>query len=239
MSFLQNKVAIITGASSGIGAATAKELDAVGMKLVLSARSQDKLDKLAASLNNAAVLAGAITDVDMPQKLVDFALQTFGQLDVVLNNAGGMTVGSIEEIDIEAVCQMVRLNVESVYRMAYVALRHFKKVGSGFLINTSSVSGLKTVPRYGAYNGTKFAVEAFTDALRMELAGTGIKVAAIAPGTVDTGLYDHWNSEDKSYINSGGALQPEDIARCVRFILEQPEHVLIPRLLIVPRDQPV
>ena len=82
-------------------------------------------------------------------------------------------------------------------------------------------------------------MEAFPDALRVELAGTGIKVAAIAPGTVDTGLYDRWNQEDKNYITSGGALQPDDIARCVRFILEQPDRVLIPRLLAVPTNQPV
>ncbi|MBD2772441.1 SDR family oxidoreductase [Iningainema tapete] len=236
---LQNKVALITGASSGIGKAIAQELNQAGMKLVLTARSQDKLDDLASSLQQAKVLAGAITDPDMPQKLLDAALENFGQLDVVINNAGVMTVGAIEEVDIEAICQMVQLNVESVYRMAYTVLRHFKKAGSGFLINTSSISGLKTVPQYGAYNGTKYAIEAFTDALRMELAGTGIKVAAIAPGTVDTGLYDHWNQEDKSYVTSGGALQPEDIARSVRFILEQPDHVLIPRMLVVPTNQPV
>lgn len=236
---LQNKVALITGASSGIGKAIAQDLNQAGMKLVLTARSQDKLDELASSLQQAKVLPGAITDPDMPQKLLDAALENFGQLDVVINNAGVMTVGAIEEVDIEAICQMVQLNVESVYRMAYTVLRHFKKAGSGFLINTSSISGLKTVPQYGAYNGTKYAIEAFTDALRMELAGSGIKVAAIAPGTVDTGLYNHWNQEDKAYVTSGGALQPEDIARSVRFILEQPDHVLIPRMLVVPTNQPV
>ena len=236
---LQNKVALITGASSGIGKAIAQDLDKVGMKLVLTARSQDKLNELASSLQQAKVFAGAITDPNVPQKLLDTALENFGQLDVLINNAGVMTVGAIEEVDIEAVCQMVRLNVESVYRMAYTALRHFKAKGSGFLINTSSIAGLKTAPQYGAYNGTKYAIKAFTDALRMELAGTGIKVSAIAPGTVATGLYDHWSQEDKTYVTSGGALQPEDIARCIRFVLEQPDHVLIPRMLAVPVNQPM
>jgi NADP-dependent 3-hydroxy acid dehydrogenase YdfG len=236
---LQNKVAIITGASSGIGKAVAQDLDAAGMSLVLTARSQDKLEHLASNLKHAKVVPGEITDPEMPQKLVDSAVQTFGQLDVVFNNAGVMTVGAIEEVDIEAICQMVRLNVESTYRMAYTVLRHFKQSGSGFLVNTSSISGLKTVPQFGAYCGTKFAIEAFTDSLRMELAGTGIGVACIAPGTVDTGLYDHWGQENKEFVSSGGLLQPEDIARCVRFILEQPSHVLIPRLLAVPANQPV
>jgi NADP-dependent 3-hydroxy acid dehydrogenase YdfG len=236
---LQNKVAIITGASSGIGKAVAQDLDAAGMSLILTARSQDKLEHLASNLKHAKVVPGEITDPEMPQKLVDSAVQTFGQLDVVFNNAGVMTVGAIEEVDIEAICQMVRLNVESTYRMAYTVLRHFKQSGSGFLVNTSSISGLKTVPQFGAYCGTKFAIEAFTDSLRMELAGTGIGVACIAPGTVDTGLYDHWGQENKEFVSSGGLLQPEDIARCVRFILEQPSHVLIPRLLAVPANQPV
>ena len=171
--------------------------------------------------------------------MVDFAIATFGQLDVAINNAGAMTVGSIEEVDIEAICQMVRLNVESVYRLAYTALRHFKQAGSGFLINTSSIAGLKTSPTTGAYSGTKYAIEAFTDALRMELAGTGVKVAAIAPGTVETGLYDHWGQDSKNWVMTGGALQPQDIARCVRFVLEQPDRVLIPRMLVVPTNQPV
>lgn len=236
---LENQVAIITGVSSGIGKAIAYELDAAGMKLVLTARSENKLEQLASNLQQATIVAGEITAPEMPQKLVHTAVNTFGQLDIVLNNAGVMTVGAIEEVDLDAICQMVRLNVESVYRMAYTVLRHFKQSGKGFLINTSSVAGLKTVPQYGAYNGTKFAVEAFTDALRMELAGTGIKIAAIAPGTVDTGLYDNWQQEDKEYIASGGILQPEDIARTVRFILEQPDGVLIPRVLIVPTNQPV
>lgn len=236
---LQNKVAIITGATGGIGEAVARDLDAAGMKLVLTARSQDKLESLASSFKDAKIVPSEITVPELPKKLIDTAIQAFGQLDVVFSNAGVMTVGSIDEVDIEKICDMVRINVESVYRMAYTALRHFKQTGSGFLIHTSSIAGLKTAPNLGAYAGTKFAIEAFTDSLRMELAGTGIGVACIEPGTVDTGLYSHWDDHNKDFIFSGGALQPEDIARCVRFILEQPTHVLIPRMLAVPVNQPV
>ncbi|PSB00742.1 SDR family oxidoreductase [Merismopedia glauca] len=236
---LKGKVALITGASSGIGEAVAKDLDEAGMKLVLTARSQEKLGKLASNLTNAIAIPGEITDPELPQKLVDTAIEKFGQLDVVFSNAGVMNVGSIEEVDIEQISQMVRVNVESVYRMAYVALRHFKKMGSGYLIHTSSISGQKTVPKIGAYCGTKFAVEAFTDSLRLELAGTDIGVSCIAPGTVDTGLYKNWDSQMKDFVFSGGALQPQDIARCVRFILEQPPYMRIPRLLTVPSAEPV
>lgn len=236
---LKNKVAIITGASGGIGEAVAKELDAAGMRLILTARSQEKLERLASSLQYAKAVPGEITDPELPQKLLDFAIQSFGQLDVVFNNAGVMTVGPIEDVDIEAICQMARVNVESAYRVAYTVLRHFKKSGSGFLINTSSIAGLKTVPQLAAYCGTKFAIEAFTDSLRVELAGTDIRVSSIAPGTVDTGLYDKWGEQQKDFIYSGGVLQSDDIARCVRFILEQPGNVLIPRLLVVPAAEPV
>ena len=234
---LKGKVALITGASSGIGKAIALELDKAGMKLILTARSEDKLKDLADKCSDAKVYAASITEPEVPQELLDFALDTYGQLDVLINNAGMMSIGGIDEIDIEKICLMVKLNVESVYRMAYTILRHFKKNGTGFLINTSSIAGLKTGAGFGAYSGTKFAVEAFTDSLRMELAGTGVNVAAIEPGTVDTGLYDGWSEDNKSQVDSGGMLQPEDIARCVRFILEQPEGVLIPRLFVAPRDQ--
>ena len=187
---LQGKVALITGASSGIGKAIALELDKAGMKLILTARSEEKLNDLADKCNDAKVYAASITEPDVPQQLLDFTLDTYGQLDVLINNAGMMSVGGIDEIDIEKICLMVRLNVESVYRMAYTVLKHFIQTNSGFLINTSSVAGLKTAPKQAAYDGTKHAVEAFTDSLRMELANTNIKVSAIAPGTVDTGLYD-------------------------------------------------
>jgi NADP-dependent 3-hydroxy acid dehydrogenase YdfG len=236
---LQDKVAIITGASSGIGEAVAKNLDAAGVKLILTARSQDKLERLAAQLKNAKIVVGEITDPALPQKLVDTATQAFGRLDILFNNAGVMVIGPIESIDIESICQMARVNVEANFRMAYTALKHFKQVGSGFLINTSSIAGLKTAPQIAAYSGTKFAIEAFSDSLRVELAGTDIGVAAIAPGTVDTGLYDKWDQQSKDFIYSGGALQPEDIARCVRFILEQPSHMMVSRLLAVPANEPI
>lgn len=234
---LRGKVMVITGASSGIGKATAKQLDEVGVKFVLTARSKDKLEQLATELQSAVCVTGDMTDPDLPSKLVDTALAKFGRLDIVFNNAGVMNIGSIEDVDIDSLCHMVRLNVEAVVRMSYVAVRHMKKQGSGFLINTSSLAGLKTFPQIGAYNGTKFAVEALTDALRMELAGSGVKVTAIEPGRTKTALFEHWPKE-KQFDPAEGMLEPEDIVRSIQFILEQPDEVLIPRLLIVPAKQP-
>ncbi len=234
---LQGKVMVITGASSGIGAATARQLNGAGVKFVLTARNREKMEKLSAELDHVICISGDMTDPHLPEKLLAAALKEYGRLDIVFNNAGIMHIGTVDEVDIDDLCHMVRLNVEAVVRMSYVAVKHMKGQGSGFLINTSSLAGIKTFPEIGAYNGTKFAVEALTDALRMELAGTGVKVTAIEPGRTNTGLFSHW-PEEKRFDPKDGLLEPEDIARCIQFILEQPEEVLIPRLLVVPARQP-
>lgn len=237
MSVLRDHVVIITGASGGIGAATAEVLSEAGMACVLAARNRAKLEALAARLPRAVACPGDMTDPAMPERLVTAALEGFGRLDVVFNNAGVMHIGSVDEVDIEAVCRMVRLNVEALVRMSYVALRHLKAQGRGFLVNTSSFAGLKTFRHIGAYNGTKFAVEAFTDALRMELAGSGVRVACIQPGRTQTGLFDHWRPDQK-FAPGEGMIDPRHVAQAVRYILAQPPEVLIPRLLVMPASQP-
>jgi NADP-dependent 3-hydroxy acid dehydrogenase YdfG len=233
---LQDKVMVITGASTGIGRATAQRLDRAGVRFVLNARNQEKLAQLAAGLNSAICVTGDMTDPALPQKILDAAQAEYGRVDIVFNNAGVMNVGPIDEVDIEGLCHMIRLNFESVVRMSYLCLRIMKKQGSGFLINSSSLAGLKAFPELGPYNGTKFAVEALTDALRMELAGTGVKVTAIEPGRTNTELFNHW-PEEKRFKPENGLIEADDIARCIEFILEQPDEVLIPRLLVVPARQ--
>jgi len=233
---LKEKVMVITGASSGIGMATARRLNKAGIKFVLNARSGQKLERLASELGNAICVVGDMIDPDTPQKILDAAYAEFGRVDILFNNAGVMHIGAIDEVDVEELCEMVRLNFESVVRMSYLVLRHMKERGSGFLINSSSLAGIKAFAQIGAYNGTKFAVEAFTDALRMELAGTGVKVTAIEPGRTKTGLFSHW-PEEKKFKPENGLIEADDIARCIEFILEQPQEVLIPRLLVVPARQ--
>ena len=234
---LTDKVAVITGASSGIGRAIALNLNEIGVKFVLAGRREDLLVQLKGELTHAAILPGDICEKEMPQNLVNMALDTFGSCDIVFNNAGVITTGSIEDIDIEKMAYMVRVNVEAAFRMAYVAVKHFKSAGSGFLLNTSSVLGTKVRPTAGAYAGTKFAIEALTEALRMELAKTSIGVAAIEPGLVKTDLHRDWPVHPSESLNIPRPLQPEDIARVVRFILEQPDHVRLQRVLAVPADQ--
>ncbi len=235
---LKGKVAIITGASSGIGTGVAHELAEAGMKLVLTARRKELLKKLAGQLQTEVkVVAGDITDAALPQTLVDTAVSEFDSCDVVFNNAGVMTVGPVQEIDIEAMCRMVRVNVEAVYRLAIVAMRQMLSQGRGYLINTSSSLGTKVRQTTGAYAGTKFAVEAMTEDLRMQAAGTGVRVCAFEPGLVETHLQDHFPVHPKDALNIRHMVQPADVGRVIRFILEQPDHVAIPRILVMPAEQ--
>jgi NADP-dependent 3-hydroxy acid dehydrogenase YdfG len=210
------------------------------MKLLLTARRKELLDKLAAQLDTeTAVIAGDIADKSLPQKLIDMAVEEFGSCDVVFNNAGIMIVGSADEIDLEAMCRMVRINVEAVYRLAILAMRHMVAQGSGYLINTSSILGTKVRQTTGAYAGTKFAVEALTEDLRMQAHGTGVRVCALEPGLVETHLQDHFavHPKDMLDIKDKDMVKPADIARTIRFMLEQPDHVSIPRILVMPTDQ--
>jgi NADP-dependent 3-hydroxy acid dehydrogenase YdfG len=136
-------------------------------------------------------------------------------------------------------CEMVRVNVEAAYRMAYVFMRQFVSQGYGHLVNTSSILGTKVRLTAGAYAGTKHAIEALSEALRLEVAGTAVRVSCIEPGLVRTGLHRDWPSHLKESIKMSNPLQPEDIARCVVFILSQPDHVRIPRLMIAPGESQI
>lgn len=236
---LSNAVGIITGASSGIGWETAKLLSESGARLVVSARGNDKLDELVSQLpNQAAAVPGDIVDPAMPQRLIEAATGRFGQLDFVFSNAGIMNIGSVDEADDEAMTRMIRVNYEAAVRLAYAVLRVFKKQGHGDLITTSSILGMKVRPTVGVYAGTKYAVEAVSESLRLEFAGTGVRVMVIEPGYTATQLQSHWNEQQKEMLRkTSQPVQPVDIAGAVKFMIEQPNNVIIPRLLMVPMEQ--
>jgi NADP-dependent 3-hydroxy acid dehydrogenase YdfG len=235
---LQGKTAIITGASSGIGEGLARNLADAGMNLVLTARRAEKLEALAAELPVEAVcIAADIAEPQTPARLVDTAVERFGGCDVTVNNAGVMIVGPINEIDLDAACHMVRVNVEAAYRLAYLALRRMLEQQSGHLINISSTLGLKTRANVGAYSGTKYAIEALSEDLRIQVAGTGVKVTAFEPGLVQTHLQDHFPVHPADSLGIANMATPADIARAVRFVLEQPDHINIPRILVQPAEQ--
>ncbi len=175
----------------------------------------------------------------MPQKLLDTALEKCGRCDVVFNSAGVMQVGTIEDVDTEVLARMIDVNVTAATRLAYTALKHFKSVGSGHLVNVSSILGTKVRPTTGVYAGTKYAIEALSEALRIEVAKTGVKVSVIEPGVTTSELQDHFPVHPRQALGITQPLEPADVARCVRFVLEQPAHVRIPIMMILPSEQPM
>ena len=235
---LRYQVAVVTGASSGIGLGIARELHAMGLKLILTARNPELLPPICAELG-AGMLLADITEPSVPKRLLDLALERFGRCDVLVNNAGTIEVGPIASIDIDRVCDMVRVNVESAYRVAYTFIRQFAAQGSGHLLNVSSVMGTKVRATAGAYSGTKFALEALSEALRMEVAGTGVAVSCIEPGIVATDLHRDWPVHPTVGMNIPHPLSPADVARSVRFVLTQPQHVRIARLMILPGEHQI
>jgi NADP-dependent 3-hydroxy acid dehydrogenase YdfG len=236
---LRDQVAVITGASSGIGAAVAAELRAAGMQLVLTARRVDRLRSLADELGGSRFVAGDIADPELPDRLLETALREFGRCDVVFNGAGVMHTARVEDADIDLLCRMIRVNFEAATRVAYTALRHFRRENRGHLINVSSILGTKVRETAGVYAGTKYAIEALSQALRIELARTGVKVSVLEPGLVTTELQDHFAVHPRDALGIQQPLTPADIARATRYLLEQPDHVRIPVLMILPGEQPM
>jgi NADP-dependent 3-hydroxy acid dehydrogenase YdfG len=222
-------VIAITGASSGIGAATARHAAKEGWRVVLGARSTDKLQELAAELGDDKALAVRcdVTSWDDQQALVAAALERFGALDAFLANAGfGAKRGFLEE-SVEQWKAMIDTNVYGAALSIRAALTHFREQGKGHMLLMSSVAGRRALPG-SLYSATKWAVTAMGHALRAEVAETDIKVTLIEPGMVDTPFFDNRPKD---------ALEPDDIARAVMFALSQPARVDVNEILIRPVHQ--
>ena len=225
-----NKVAVITGATGGIGAAFARTLSAAGYALVLNAPSAEKLCALREQLAGPCVaIAGNLRAESMPQTLLNTAMEHFDRCDVCFNNSGLLEAGSIESLDIERVCSMVRVNVEGAFRMAYTFLQHFAAQGRGHLVNTSFALTQRVQPAVGAYAATKYAVEALSEALRMELSQTEVLVSCVEPGMVRTGIRGHWRETRVEPIEAGDAFEPAALARMVLSVLEPPRQATVAR----------
>lgn len=223
-------VFLITGASSGIGAATARQAAAAGYRLVLGARSTDKLEALAEELGGEARAIAVTCDVtqfDQQEAMVRAALDTFGRIDVAFANAGfGAARGFLKESP-EQWRDMVLTNVLGCAYTIRVTLPALKD-SVGHLLLTSSVAGRRALPG-SLYSATKHAVTAMAEAARQELNDTGVRVTSIEPGMVDTPFFDNPVSN---------ALEPDDIARAIMFAVQQPAHVDVNEILIRPVSQP-
>lgn len=229
---LIDKVAIVTGASSGIGKEIAKALSIAGMKLVITARRKDRLLDLKASLpNDCEVLAADIAAAETADKLLALAMERYGRADILINNAGMLSTNPIELINIERMAEMIKVNFEAVMRLSYTFARHFKQQGDGFIINISSIGGSLNIPTWGVYCAVKAAVETFSQSLRIELGPAGVRVGVIAPGTTETEIFEVQKENGEQPVEQNiEALQPEDVAQAVKFMLEQPKRANISKL---------
>jgi NADP-dependent 3-hydroxy acid dehydrogenase YdfG len=213
----------------------AKALAADGHRLIITARREDRLKALKSE--NVDIIAGDLISADFVDSLDKYVYDKYGKCDFLFNSAGVITKGTVEETDIDSMTSMLRLNVESTFRLTYRFLKRFVKQGYGQVINISSVAGTRVRPTIGAYAATKFAMEALSEALRLELSDSNIKISCIAPGLVLTELHDDWEVHPVDLLDIREPLTGEDIVETARFIMEQPDHVRIPRVLILPRGQ--
>ncbi|MDG2166978.1 MAG: SDR family oxidoreductase [Opitutales bacterium] len=242
---IENKVIVITGASSGIGCATSKHLAGLGAKVVLGARRAENLQSIVEEITSKGGQATwKVTDVTDQQSvlaLVDHGRETYGPIDVLINNAGINTLGKYEDLQIESWDRMIDVNVKGpLYGIAAV-LPEMKERGAGHIISTSSIAAHTILPQMGVYNGTKFAVRSMMEGLRQEVTGYGIRVTTISPGAAYTeiGTDDAQASVDFLMKEFEGLelLDPMDLARGYAYAINQPASVDINDVVIRPTGQ--
>jgi NADP-dependent 3-hydroxy acid dehydrogenase YdfG len=242
---IQGKVVVITGASSGLGEATARLLSAEGASVALGARRADRLQALAKELTRkggkALAKATDVTDCDEVKALVDTAVQTFGRIDVMINNAGLMPQALLERLKIDEWNRMIDVNLKGVLYGIAAALPHMKQQKSGHFINVSSVAGHRVGPGFAVYAATKHAVRALSEGLRQEVKPYNIRTTVISPGAVATELPNSVTDPDaaarirKFYAEV--AIPAESFARAVAFAISQPEEVDVNEILFRPTRQ--
>jgi ribitol 2-dehydrogenase len=238
---LKDKVALITGASSGFGRAAALALSKLGARLALSALPSSGLDSVAAEVSTETkLIEGDLTEPKQVERFVDAAVKHFGRVNILLGNAGVFCAGPIIEGDPEVWEKVLQINVSSVFRLVRAVLPQMKEQGSGEIILTSSISGHEAIHGEPVYSASKHAIQAFTHGLRRQLIGTGIKVGAVAPGIAMTNLWGRIDPEEaQRRVKAGEALVAEDIAEAMVFMLTRPDNVTIRDLVILPREQDI
>lgn len=242
---IEGKVVVITGASSGLGEATARLLSAQGASVVLGARRVDRLKSLADELTGAGGKALAITmDVthrDEVKRLVDAAVQANGRVDVMINNAGLMPQSLLERLKIDEWDRMIDVNIKGVLYGIAAVLPYMKAQEAGHIINISSVAGHKVGPGSAVYAATKHAVRALSEGLRQEVKPYNIRTTVISPGAVATELPDSVTDPDAAErirkFYAGSAIPADSFARAVAFAISQPEDVDVNEILFRPTRQ--
>jgi serine 3-dehydrogenase (NADP+) len=223
MNSLSGKTAIVTGASAGIGEATAHMLAKAGARVLLVARREERLRTLAEEIGGGACFfALDLAQADAAQALLDAATAQLGKVDILINNAGILRTSHVDAFDLAELEPMIAINYIAVVRTSILFARHMKANGSGQIINLSSIGASLTAAGTGIYGGLKLALDRFTDVLRIELAGSGVRVGQVAPGTTTTEIFDDMKAKGQpgwdEYIPP---MVPDDIARAILFMCEQ------------------
>jgi NADP-dependent 3-hydroxy acid dehydrogenase YdfG len=238
------KVVLITGASSGIGEATARHLAACGMRVVLGARRTERLEALAADINAAggvaSVFALDVTRQDSMQRFVDFAVARHGRIDVLINNAGVMPLSKLEALKVAEWNQMIDVNIRGVLHGIAAALPLMQQQRGGQIINMASIGAYTVSPTAAVYCATKFAVAAISEGLRQEVGGD-IRVTVVSPGVVESELAESISDPAGREEMRGFrqiSIKPEAIARAIRFAIEQPADVDVSEIIVRPTASP-
>jgi NADP-dependent 3-hydroxy acid dehydrogenase YdfG len=245
MSAITGKVVAVTGASSGIGEATARLMAERGAAVVLGARRKDRLDDLAQDIRDrggrAVACAVDVTRREDLERLVDRAVTEFGRLDVLVGNAGISKIGPVADLDVDGWSAMIDVNVRGVLHGIAAALPVFRRQGRGHLVTTVSTAGLKITPTMAVYAGTKNAVRTIMEGLRQESTDGMLRTTSISPGYVSTELADSIDDpvvrQDIRENMAEFAIPPEAVARAVAFAVEQPDDVEIGDITIRPTIQ--
>lgn len=240
---IKNKVVVITGASSGLGAETARHLVRGGAKVVLGARRIDRLEALAKELGigTDAIVGTDVVDPSQVQALVDKAIAIHGRIDVMINNAGTMPLAPLELLQVKEWDHVIDVNIKGVLYGIAAALPYMKQQKSGHFINVSSVAGHKVRPGNVVYAATKHAVRAISEGLRQEVKPYNIRTTVLSPGAVDTELPASITASDVAKATQGyyaqNAIPASSFARCVLFAIGQPDDVDINEILFRPTRQ--
>ncbi|SFI38110.1 NADP-dependent 3-hydroxy acid dehydrogenase YdfG [Paenibacillus sp. UNC496MF] len=245
MNNITGKVVVITGASSGIGEATAKRLAEKGAKLVVAARCEDRLKALAAEIvragGEAAYAVADVASAEDMRKTAGLALERYGRIDVLVNNAGIMPVSRLSELRVEDWDRMIDVNVKGVLHGIAAVLPAMREQRSGHVVNVSSVAGHVVSPTSAVYSATKFAVRAITDGLRQEeSAASGIRATVVSPGITDTELLNTVTSPEAQAMAShfqGMGISPDRIADAIVYAIGQPDDASVNEIVIRPTAQ--
>ena len=238
---LEGAVAVVTGASTGIGLAIARQLSHSGARVVLTARSSARLDAAAAEMPGPALAVPAdIMRADAASSVVEAAIQRFGAVDVVVANAGIYIANEVWANDPAEIERVVATNVTGVMRTVHAALTHMLPRHSGDIVVVSSVSGYQSIHWEPVYSASKHAVRAFVDGLRRQLKGTGVRLGSVAPGVVHTELWSAVEGANSAGLTGATmGIRAEDVAEAVSFMLTRPRHVTVRDLVILPSDQDI